>query len=172
MAAASFQSLHSVVGSRALDEIVPSFLVALEEDDEVARRRALNGLTGILTVRSRELLPYIIPRLIKKPITSNHAEVLTGIAHVSGSTLHFHFSTIIPALLEELACIENDDEREQRIRTSSRAVCESIDTVGVNWLVSEIASKCGSDKPSLRRESCKMFEYFISERKLSLEYQN
>ena len=46
MAASCFQNLHKAVGSKALDEIVPSLLVALEIDDEAERSRALNGSLG------------------------------------------------------------------------------------------------------------------------------
>jgi hypothetical protein len=168
MAATSFQSLYAAVGSRVMDEIVPTFMVALEtgEHDESSRMRALNGLTGILGVRSRELLPYIIPRLIKRPITTNQAEVLAGIARVTGSTIHFHFSAIIPALIYELSDADGkDDTKEQALRLCSRAICGSVDTIGVNWLFSEIVAKCGSDKASLRRESCRLLDCAILERK-------
>jgi hypothetical protein len=123
-------------------------------------------LTGILSVRSRELLPYIIPRLIKRPLTINHAEVLAGVAQVTASTLHHHFSSIIPALLNELAEMDdNDVEKEHAIQNCCGVVCRSVDSSGVNWLISEIASKCGSDKPSLRRACCRMFETVVVESK-------
>ena len=168
MAAASFQSLHAVVGGRAMDEIVPSIMVALEngEEDPAARTKALNSLTGILSVRSRELLPYILPRLIKRPITINHAEVLAGVAKVSQRSIQSHFSTVIPALLKDLAELEEGDaERGEAIRGAAKAICGKVDPSGVNILVSEIVSKCSNDKPSIRRESCTMFEYISSERK-------
>ena len=169
MAAASFQSLYNVVGDRAFDEVIPSLMVALEKgDSEEKRHRALNGLTGILGVRSRELLPYIIPRLIERPITANHAKALSGIADVTSGTLYAHFTTIVPALLGELAeASQHDvDGREEAIRDACRSICASVDESGVNILISEIASKCGSDKASIRRESCRMLECVVTERKL------
>jgi hypothetical protein len=170
MAATSFRSLHSVVGSRALDEVVPSLMVALENGDEKSRYRAMNGLTGILNVRSRELLPYIIPRLIQRPFTIDHAKALGGVASVTGSTLFFHFSAIIPSVLGELAesTEGSDDARFQAVRECSQAVCRSVAQEGVGILVSEISSKCGSDKASLRRESCRMFEVLITESKFDV----
>ena len=173
MAALSFKSLHSVVGNRALDEVVPSLMVALEstDGDENSRARALHGLTGILSVRSRELLPYIIPRLIQKPITTNHAHALSGIASVTGSTIFAHFSTIIPSMLVCLTEIEeSDDEREAAIRDCSRSICRSVDEAGVNLLISEISSKCGSDKVPMRTEACRMLEVVVTERKYSASY--
>lgn len=165
MAATSFQSLHSVVGSRAMDEVVPSLMVSLENGDPKTRHRALNGLTGILSVRSRELLPYIVPRLIQRPFTTDHAEALAGVALVTGSTLFFHFSSIIPALLTELADSneEDEDSRVLSVRECSKTICRSVAQDGVNVLISEIVSKCGSDKSSLRRESCRMLEVLVTE---------
>lgn len=62
MAISAFQQLYSVLGSRVLDEIVPALLVSMDSDDE-RRTRAVYGLTGILTVRSKELLPFLVPRV-------------------------------------------------------------------------------------------------------------
>ena len=169
MAASSFQSLHTIVGSRAFDEVVPSLMVALEYDeDETSRARALNGLTGILAVRSRELLPYILPRLIKSPISTKHAEALARVAEVTTASIHYHFPQIIPALLFDLSDAGPEDEaRLNKLRGAVRSICFHVDEGGVNSLISEIASKCPSDKASIRRESCFMFEMMIEESKLS-----
>jgi hypothetical protein len=152
---------------------VPSLLIALEnEESETAKHRALNGLTGILRVRSRELLPYILPRLIKAPISQNHATALAGIAAVTGGTLYMHFSAIIPALISELGSFYDgqvdDPEREEALRGCVRSICQHVDSGGVNWLVSEIASKCGSDKAEIRKESVWMLQVVIEESKYGI----
>ena len=166
MASSCFQELYTLVGPRAFDEIVPSLMVSLaNEDNETVQRHALNGLIGILTVRSRELLPYIIPRLISRPVSSNHARALGRISTVTGSTIQSHLSSIIPCLLSELADSKDEDERIESIRECSRVICGSVATSGVNTLVSEIATKCNSDKPSIRRESCALFQSVVTERK-------
>lgn len=165
MASQSFQGLYTLVGTRAFDEIVPSLMVSLANDnDETAQRHALNGLTGILAVRSRELLPYIIPRLISRPITSNHARALSRISVVTGATIHKHFPAIIPALLLDLSEGDTDEERLEALRECSRAICGSVHTEGVQSLVSEIATKCNSDKASIRRESCLLFQATVARR--------
>jgi hypothetical protein len=89
MAASCFQNIYTLVGSRAMDEVVPALIVALKssEDDEMKWTRASNRLTGILSsIRSGELLPYIIPRLIKEPVTKDHAKALSSITAVTGDT--------------------------------------------------------------------------------------
>jgi len=167
MAASSFQNLYILVGSRAMDEVVPSLIVALESDDadEERRIKALNGLTGILSIRSKEILPYIIPRLIESPITPNHARALASVASVTGDTIYYHFKSIIPALILDLANpSDGDADRENEVRESARAVCANSDESGVNWLIGEIVAKCSSDKAAIRRECCWMLGVVIEER--------
>ncbi|KAL7472761.1 hypothetical protein ACHAXS_013126 [Conticribra weissflogii] len=170
MASSCFQSLYQVVGARTLDEVVPALLVGMESTSETAKARALNGMTGILSVRSRELLPYIIPRLLKSPLTISHADALASISAVTSESIYMHFNTIIPTLITEIACFSECDnsneekEREDATRRCSRAVCHNVDTAGVNWLISEVASKCTSDKESIRKEGCWFLQIVIEER--------
>ena len=100
-------------------------------------------MTGILGVRSRELLPYIVPRLLKTPLTISHADALGSITASTSVTIHYHFSSIIPTLIMELSSLsdegeldEEEKEREEAIRRCCRAIWHNVDTMGVNWLVS------------------------------------
>jgi hypothetical protein len=169
MAATSFQNLHNLVGNRAMDEVVPALMVALESsgDDNSRLQRALNGLVGILSLRSRELLPYLIPRLIHEPITTSHAKAIASIAVVTGDTIILHTRTIIPSLMNNLANPSDDDiERTEAIREAMRSFCASADESGINSLIGTIASRCTSDKAEMRRESCWAMELLITESKL------
>jgi HEAT repeat protein len=173
IAASCFQRLYMLVGNKALDEIVPVLLASMEsaDDDDENRMRAMNGLTGILSVRSKELLPILIPRMLRKPITKNQAFGLGSICAVTGTSIHTFFSSIIPSLLTEIASLFNVDlsederEREAAIRECVRTVFSSIDTIGVNPLVCEIANRFSSDKESIRKESCWMYQVVIEESK-------
>lgn len=168
MAASCFQSLHNVVGSRASDEVVPSLLVAMETSyDDISRQRALKGLTGILSIRSRELLPYLVHRLTSRPISKNNADALATISSVTGSTLHPFFRTIIPSLLTELEIEQGDEdaERIESIRDCARAIFGNVDADSVDWLISEIANKCTNDKEGIRKESCWMIGVLVEESK-------
>jgi len=146
----------------------------MEGDDNETKVRALNGMTGILSVKSRELLPYIVPRLLKTPLTISHVEALGTISGATGGTIHMHFSSIIPTLILELASFseisddadeEEEKEREEAVRLCLRAVCQNVDTTGVNWLISEISSKCTHDKESVRKEACWSLQAVVEERK-------
>ena len=162
-----------MVGSRAFDEVVPSLMVALEyNEDEESKTRALNGLVGILAVRSRELLPYIVPRLIKRPISINQAQAISSIAEVTGSSIFYHFSQIVPAILGDLADTApgEDEDRVLAVRDAAGSLCRNVGEAGIKVLISEIASKCPSDKAAMRRESCLMFETLVSQSKFWKHY--
>jgi len=176
MATQCFQSLFQVVGTRTLDEVVPALLVSMESEDDVTKTRALNGVTGILSVRSRELLPYIIPRVLKAPLTISHADALASISAATSQTIHMHFNSIIPTLIMELSSFygasldEEEKLREEAARSCSRAVCRNVDTVGVNWLISEVISKCTHDKESVRKEACWFLQIIVEERQSAADF--
>lgn len=58
-AAAAFESLHSAVGPRACNEIIAPLLDQLSDPDSA--EYTLDGLKQIMTVKSRVLLPFLIP---------------------------------------------------------------------------------------------------------------
>ena len=167
LASESFQSLHELVGNKATEEIIPSLMVALEAEDSESVARSINGLSAILSVKSRDLLPYIIPRLIASPITEIHAVALSRIAEVTGSSLNLHFGRIVTSLLNDLSDFDPSIEggRHGALQQCVSSICESLEAPGVPVLISEVASKCASDKVGIRRESCRFFEKIIIYRK-------
>jgi HEAT repeat protein len=172
MAASCFQNLYSVVSNRAFDEIVPQLLASMESGDDRSRARAINGITGILSIRSKELLPYLVSRLVKsRPISRNQASALGSICTVTGGSIHAFFGTIVPALLSELSDIfnveldEEENAREEALRKCIQSLCSSVEEIGVNALIGEVASKCGSDKEGTRKEACWMMQTIVEESK-------
>lgn len=61
-AAQTFDSLHSTVGFRALDDILPHLLAQLENEDET-KEYALDGLKQVMAIKSRVVLPYLVPQV-------------------------------------------------------------------------------------------------------------
>ena len=171
IAASCFQRLYILVGNKAMDEIVPVLLAGMESggDDDENRIRAINGLTCILSVRSKELLPILIPRMLRTPITKNQASGLSSICAVTGESIHLFFSSMIPSLLTEIATSFNEDlseeekEREEAIRKCVKSIFFSIGAIGVNPLVCEIANKFSSDKAIIRKECSWMYQLLIEE---------
>ena len=142
---------------RALEDLVPSLLVSMDT-------RSLNGLTGILSVRSRELLPYLIPKLLSKPLTQSNIDALGSVAKVTPNTIYAFFGSIIPTLLTALASDDTNAAMKETIRICLKLISKYVDTDGVNILVSEATSKTYSDKVTIRVESCWMLGIICEER--------
>lgn len=162
LAAACFQSLYSITGSDVLESIVPNLLAQISTPS--THTRAINGLAQILSLRSvsRELLPYLIPRLLKRPLSTDNLTVLSSIAGVTGSTLHSHLHFIVPILVNAIP--GSYDEVEKAIRDCIRSIFASVEDV--RSLISEIVDKCSDESDDIRTEGCWMFGVIAEERKL------
>mgnify|MGYP000921050541 CR=1 FL=1 len=62
--------------------------------------RALDGLRQVMAVKSRAVLPYLIPQLTAPPINT---KVLAILASVAGDALTKYLHKILPALLKVVA---------------------------------------------------------------------
>ena len=58
-AAKTFDNLHTNIGTRALDDILPYLLKQLDNPD--MSEYALDGLKQVIAVKSRVVLPYLVP---------------------------------------------------------------------------------------------------------------
>ncbi|KAF3663594.1 hypothetical protein FXO37_11913 [Capsicum annuum] len=125
----AFSTLYKNAGMQAIDEIVPTLLHALE--DEETSDTALDGLKQILSVRTTAVLPHILPKLVHFPLSyvymlsspnrfsvpcgsailtkmslhtysAFNAHALGALAEVAGPGLDSHLSTILPALLNAM----------------------------------------------------------------------
>merc|ERR1719309_648823 len=77
-AARTFDSLHSTVGGRALDDILPSMLEQLS--DPSLHENTLDGLRQIMAIKSRAVLPYLIPQLTASPVNTKALSILASVA--------------------------------------------------------------------------------------------
>ncbi|GMI31680.1 hypothetical protein TrCOL_g1939 [Triparma columacea] len=172
LAAGCFQQLCSSVGGSSITEIiVPSLLVKLEKGSQEGGgedgRRALLGLKEVLRIRSRELLPYLVPKLLSDGITTKNAVILNNVIEATGHAIHMHLLTIIPEITIALSeCDVEDTDRMQQLQGVVRSLSSNIAEDGVNWLVSELAKKCGHDKPHVRKAAVYMLGVFAEERKV------
>merc|ERR1719319_1615743 len=97
-AAKTFDSLHTTVGARALDDILPCMLEQLSDPE--LHDFTLDGLRQVMAIKSRAVLPYLIPQLTGSPVNTKALSIL---ASVAGEALNRHLSKIMPALLTSLA---------------------------------------------------------------------
>ncbi|GMH51321.1 hypothetical protein TL16_g00986 [Triparma laevis f. inornata] len=166
LAAGCFQQLYNTVGGAAVQEtIVPSLLVRLDKGGEVGDKAVL-GLKEVLRVRSRELLPYLIPKLLGGGnLETKNASILAAVVEATGRTIHTHLVTIVPAVTIALSEVDEEDEegRKEELEGVVRSLSREIEEV--NLLVGELAKKCGSEIAKIRKAAVWMMGCFAEERK-------
>ncbi len=172
-AAKTFDSLHNTVGSRALDDILPEMLNRLTSADcsEVDRENALDGLRQVMAIKSRAVLPYLVPQLIgdgKKGQVNTAA--LASLAPVAGEALHRHLSRILPALLRALSEAHGTSE-EAEVQGHAQAVVLAVSDdesdLGVGTIMEELLGAFGKTKPiGLKRSAVTLLNCFCDQTKI------
>ncbi|XAR48876.1 hypothetical protein NMG60_11031843 [Bertholletia excelsa] len=160
----AFSTLYKSAGMQAIDEIVPTLLHALE--DEETSDTALDGLKQILSVRTTAVLPHILPKLVHPPLSAFNAHALGALAEVAGSGLDFHLSTIVPALLVGMG--DDSMEVQSLAKKAAETVVLVIDEEGIEPLISELLRGVGNHQASIRRSSSYLIGYFFKHSKLYL----
>ncbi|KDP23748.1 hypothetical protein JCGZ_23581 [Jatropha curcas] len=160
----AFSTLYKSAGMQAIDEIVPTLLHALEDDE--TSDTALDGLKQILSVRTAAVLPHILPKLVHLPLSAFNAHALGALAEVAGPGLNVHLGTILPALLSAM------DDEDKEVQTLAKEAAETvvlvIDEEGVEYLITELLKGVGDSMASVRRSSSYLIGYFFKNSKLYL----
>ncbi|RXH82519.1 hypothetical protein DVH24_036860 [Malus domestica] len=160
----AFNTLYKSAGMQAIDEIVPTLLHALEDDE--TSDTALDGLKQILSVRISAVLPHILPKLVHLPLTAFNAHALGAVAEVAGPGLNSHLGTVLPALLSAMSADEK--EVQKLAKEAAETVVLVIDEEGVESLLSELVRAVSDSQASIRRSSSYLIGYFFKSSKLYL----
>ncbi|KAI4338617.1 hypothetical protein MLD38_023653 [Melastoma candidum] len=163
-AGSAFSTLYKSAGMQAIDEIVPTLLHALEDDE--SSDAALDGLKQILSVRNAAVLPHILPKLVQLPLSAFNAHALGALAEVAGSGLNLHLSTVLPALLSAMG--GSDVEVQSLAKKAAENVVLVIDEEGIEYLLAELLKGAGDSKASIRSSSAYLIGYLFKNSKLYL----
>ncbi|XP_078730009.1 LOW QUALITY PROTEIN: stalled ribosome sensor GCN1 [Lampetra fluviatilis] len=129
-AARTFEQLHTTVGQTALDDILPSMLQQL--DDEAVSEFALDGLKQVMAVKSRVVLPYLIPKLTTPPVS---VRVLAFLSAVAGDALTRHLPVVLAALLTALRDASGTPGEQQELEHCQAVLLSVTDPAGVRVTV-------------------------------------
>ncbi|XP_073263003.1 protein ILITYHIA isoform X4 [Populus alba] len=140
----AFSTLYKSAGMQAIDEIVPTLLHALEDDE--TSDTALDGLKQILS--------------------AFNAHALGALAEVAGPGLNFHLGTILPALLSAMGA--EDKDVQTLAKEAAETVALVIDEEGVEYLIAELLKGVGDTLASIRRSSSYLIGFFFKYSKLYL----
>nr|GEV72458.1 protein ILITYHIA [Tanacetum cinerariifolium] len=164
-AGVAFSTLYKSAGMQAIDEIVPTLLHALEDDDMADT--ALDGLKQILSVRTAAVLPHILPKLVHLPLSAFNAHALGAVAEVAGAGLNVHLSTVLPALLSAMGDDDHADV-QNLAKKAAETVVLVIDDEGIEYMISELLKGVGDSQGSTRCSSAYLIGYFFKNSKLYL----
>lgn len=169
--AQAFHSLYKAVGVRSIEHVVPSLLKQLGQEGDnqsasSARDRAVFGLKEVLQLRPRDLLPYLIPKLVASPISAANARALGAVAEVTGGSIHAHLVVIVPAVVAELARADgvnecSESESLEALKQAASTLVSKVETIGVNWLCNEMTRQMTSKDARERKWAVWLVEQFL-----------
>lgn len=182
-AARAFLTLFKTVGTKAIHQIVPTLLQTYGSGETSDSEVALLGLREIVQQRPRDLLEYLLPTLMVSPVTVTSARALGAIIGVAGAQLHNYFSTLVPALVQELAStdakverlrsaveagssteeLDAESVRYEALKDAAGSVMSAVSTEGVHHLVNELGKQMEHDSSvQKRRWGCWLAGQFFS----------
>jgi hypothetical protein len=161
-AAQAFDSMQQVIGSRAIDETIPTLLGALQSQDAGgSSETALAALREVMRARGDVVFPVVVPTLTAQPITAFNARALSALVRAAGTALNRRLSGILTALSKSL-----DAEQDESVRAElDGAVASILGTVadfdGVHQLMLLLLGWAGSaESPAKRATGCRFFAVF------------
>lgn len=149
-AAKTFDSLHNTVGTRALDEILPSMLNGLSDPDPEVVECTLDGLRQVMAIKSRVVLPYLVPQLTAAPVNTKALSILAAVA---GESLTKYLPKILPALIQALSAAQGSPSETQEKDYCQAVVLSVSDEVGIRIIMDILMDSTRSDDTNTRRSA-------------------
>ncbi|XP_055986980.1 stalled ribosome sensor GCN1 [Sorex fumeus] len=159
-AAKTFEQLHATIGHQALEDILPFLLKQL--DDEEVSEFALDGLKQVMAIKSRVVLPYLVPKLTTPPVNTR---VLAFLSSVAGDALTRHLGVILPAVM--LALKEKLGTPDEQLEMANcQAVILSVeDDVGHRIIIEDLLEATRSPEVGMRQAAAIILNIYCSRSK-------
>ncbi|XP_033102350.1 eIF-2-alpha kinase activator GCN1-like [Anneissia japonica] len=162
-AARTFDHLHSTIGNRALDDILPPLLDQL--DNEETGAYALDGLKNVMAVKSRVVLPFLVPKLVQPPVNTKALSILSVVA---GESLSRFLTRILPAILSALKQKMGTEEEQQELAYCQAVVLSVVDENGQVVVLTELLQATKHEDSGIRWSAVVLLEVICSKGKMDL----
>lgn len=156
-AAKTFESLHSTVGSRALDDILPYMLENLNNPDPEVAENTLDGLRQVMSIKSRVVLPYLVPQLTAQPVNTKALSILVSVA---GDALTKYLPKILSALLDALSESHGTANESLELEYCQTVILSVTDEVGIRTIMDTLMVSAKSDNVCTRKSSASLLSAF------------
>ncbi|XP_077457109.1 stalled ribosome sensor GCN1 [Stigmatopora argus] len=160
-AAKTFEQLHVTIGHQALDDILPMLLKQLDDVDTADF--ALDGLKQVMAVKSRSVLPYLVPKLTAPPVNTR---VLAFLSAVAGDALTRHLGVILPALLSSLKGKLGTEDEAQELCSCQTVILSVDDEVGQRIIIDDLLEATRSSDSGLRQAGVTILNAYFARTRL------
>ncbi|XP_055908453.1 eIF-2-alpha kinase activator GCN1 [Eupeodes corollae] len=158
-AAKTFDSLHSTVGSRALDDILPSMLEGLSDPDPEIAENTLDGLRQVMSIKSRVVLPYLVPQLTAPPVNTKALSILVSVA---GDALTKYLPKILSALLQALSNAQGTSDEMQELEYCQAVILSVSDEAGIRTIMDTLMTSAKSESLPTRKSAASLLSAFCT----------
>ncbi|XP_037948421.1 eIF-2-alpha kinase activator GCN1 [Teleopsis dalmanni] len=156
-AAKTFESLHSTVGARALNDILPSMLEGLSDPDTTVAENTLDGLRQVMFIKSRVVLPYLVPQLTAAPVNTKALSILVSVA---GEALTKYLPKILSALLQALSDAQGTANENQELEYCQIVILSVSDEVGIRTIMDTLMASAKSESIPTRKSASSLLSAF------------
>ncbi|KAF9479098.1 ARM repeat-containing protein [Pholiota conissans] len=158
-AAQAFDVLQEEMGTKAIDQTIPTLLEALRQPGK-GSGTALQALKEVMSVRASTVFPVLIPTLTAIPMTVFNARALASLVTVAGNALSRRLTVILNALVK-VSEDDIDDELREAVDEAFAALFSSVnDPEGLNTVMMLLIGWAKNESPKRRISACKLFTVF------------
>ncbi|KAL0893484.1 hypothetical protein ABMA27_013683 [Loxostege sticticalis] len=166
-AARAFDSLHATIGNKALDDILPHMLRALHDPDQQLADATLDGLKQVMAIKSRAVLPYLVPVLTGSNTGSNNpgtvdTRALSALAAAAGGALGRHLPRVLPALLTALVAARGKPDEAKELENCRDALLPVTDAPGVRCIIDTLLDTIRTSENPRRRAASALLCSFVT----------
>uniref|UniRef100_A0A8C6YI46 GCN1 activator of EIF2AK4 n=1 Tax=Naja naja TaxID=35670 RepID=A0A8C6YI46_NAJNA len=154
------EELHSTIGFQALEDILPFLLKQLECEE--TSDFALDGLKQVMAVKSRVVLPYLVPKLISPPVNTR---VLAFLSSVAGDALTRHLGVILPAMMSALKEKLGTSDEQQEMLNCQAVILSVEDEAGQRIIIEDLLDTTRSAEVGRRQAAAVILNIYCSKTK-------
>ncbi|XP_045491112.1 eIF-2-alpha kinase activator GCN1 [Colias croceus] len=168
-AARTFDSLHATIGNKALDDILPPMLDALHHPDPAVADATLDGLRQIMAIKSRAVLPYLVPVLTGTGAGATvDTRALSALAAAAGNALARHLPRVLPALLAALRAARGGPHEARELDYCRDALLPVTDDAGVRCIIDTLLECVRTQTGCARRAGAALLCAFVTHTRAEL----
>lgn len=117
-------------------------------DDPEIVEWTLDGLRQVMAIKSRVVLPYLVPQLTAQP---PNTKALSILASVAGEALNKYLPRILPSLQTAIAASHGQPNEAQQLEYCQAVVLSVVDEVGVRTIVDTLLENIRNENADQRR---------------------